>query len=165
MGLAEKKIGLQIRATLECIDKIYTNQPEFCWYLKLKCTACGEASDKWHDVSLSEIFEDRTGHANVHYAAKCKLCVKENNLSILEDTIQPYTKADHEKFKTIVVFDCRGVELVDCEFRDGWSAVAEDSGHVFPEVDLSEKEWVEWDEKTKQSVGIYSIEHQFVRIK
>jgi hypothetical protein len=50
-------------------------------------------------------------------------------------------------------------------FQDGWSAVAEGSGHVYTEVDLSEKEWVEWDEKTKQSVGIYSVEHQFVRIK
>lgn len=50
-------------------------------------------------------------------------------------------------------------------FQDGWSAVAEDSSHVYTEVDLSEKEWVDWDEKMKQSVGIYDAEHQFVRIK
>jgi hypothetical protein len=49
--------------------------------------------------------------------------------------------------------------------QDGWSAVAEDSGHVYPEVDLSEREWVEWDMKMKRSVGIYSAERQFVRIK
>jgi len=36
---------------------------------------------------------------------------------ILEDSVQPYTKDDHENFKTIVVFDCRGVELVDFDFR------------------------------------------------
>jgi hypothetical protein len=36
---------------------------------------------------------------------------------ILEDSIQPYTTADHENFKTIVIFDCRGVELVDFDFR------------------------------------------------
>lgn len=36
---------------------------------------------------------------------------------ILEDSIQPYTKDDHENFKTIVMFDCRGVELVDFDFR------------------------------------------------
>jgi hypothetical protein len=36
---------------------------------------------------------------------------------ILEDSVQAYTKADHENFKTIVVFDCRGVELVDFDFR------------------------------------------------
>jgi hypothetical protein len=33
--LLPKKIGLQIRATLEYIDKLYTNQPDFCWYLKV----------------------------------------------------------------------------------------------------------------------------------
>jgi hypothetical protein len=36
---------------------------------------------------------------------------------ILEDSVQPYTKDDHENFKTIVMFDCRGVELVDFDFR------------------------------------------------
>ncbi|XP_021929448.1 UPF0587 protein C1orf123 isoform X2 [Zootermopsis nevadensis] len=131
----------------------------------MKCTACGESTNKWHDVSLSETVMDRTGHTNVHYSAKCKLCFKENNLSILEDSLQAYTKAENENFKTIVVFDCRGVELVDFDFRGGWSAVSEDSGHVYSEVDLSEKEWVEWDEKIKQSVGIYNVEHQFVRTK
>jgi hypothetical protein len=50
-------------------------------------------------------------------------------------------------------------------FQDGWSAVAEDSGQIYTDVDLSEKEWVEWDEKIKHSVGIYNIEHQFVHIK
>lgn len=36
---------------------------------------------------------------------------------ILEDSVQVYTKSDHENFKTIVLFDCRGVELVDFDFR------------------------------------------------
>jgi hypothetical protein len=43
--------------------------------------------------------------------------------------------------------------------------VAEDSGQIYTDVNLSEKEWVEWDEKMKHSVGIYNIEHQFVHIK
>jgi hypothetical protein len=52
-----------------------------CFSVEMKCTACGESTDKWHDASLSETVEDRTGHANVHYSAKCKLCARENNLS------------------------------------------------------------------------------------
>lgn len=43
--------------------------------------------------------------------------------------------------------------------------IAEDSGHIYSDVDLSEKEWVEWDERMKRSVGIYNIEHRFVHIK
>jgi hypothetical protein len=57
------------------------------------------------------------------------------------------------------------VRLLYFWLQDGWSAVAEDSGHVYPEVDFSEREWVEWDEKMKRSVGIYNVGHQFVRIK
>jgi hypothetical protein len=30
---------------------------------------------------------------------------------------------------------------------------------------LSDKEWVEYDEKAKNEVGIYEIEHQFAREK
>lgn len=52
-----------------------------CFSVEMKCTACGESTDKWHDASLSETAEDRTGHANVHYSAKCKLCAREYNLS------------------------------------------------------------------------------------
>ena len=51
-----------------------------------------------------------------------------------------------------------------CFLKDGWSVVAE-SGQTFPEVDLSDREWVDWDEKTKESVGIYGVEHNFVKIK
>jgi hypothetical protein len=36
---------------------------------------------------------------------------------ILEDSILEYTKSDHENYKTIVLFDCRGVELTDFDFR------------------------------------------------
>jgi hypothetical protein len=36
---------------------------------------------------------------------------------VLEDSIQVYAKSDHENFKTIVLFDCRGVELIDFDFR------------------------------------------------
>jgi hypothetical protein len=36
---------------------------------------------------------------------------------ILEDSIQVYTKNDHESFKTIALFDCRGLELIDFDFR------------------------------------------------
>ena len=32
---------------------------------------------------------------------------------ILRDTIKPYNAEDSNKFKTIVVFDCRGVEPID----------------------------------------------------
>lgn len=76
-----------------------------------------------------------------------------------------FTNGKPGEFKTIIVFDCRGIEPIDFSPRDGWIAVAEDSGTTFEDVDLSEKEWVDYDEKTKQSVGIYDIESKFIRQK
>lgn len=63
------------------------------------------------------------------------------------------------------MFDCRGIEPTAFSPRDGWIAVAEESGKVFEDVDLTEKEWVDYDDKTNQSVGIYEIESQFVKQK
>lgn len=39
-----------------------------------------------------------------------------------------FTNNDANKFKTIVTFDCRGVEPVDFEPKSGWIAEAEDDG-------------------------------------
>lgn len=40
-----------------------------------------------------------------------------------------------------------------------------ESGMKFSDIDLSDKEWVEYDEKAKNEVGIYEIEHEFSREK
>lgn len=39
-----------------------------------------------------------------------------------------YTNEDVGRFKTLVIFDCRGVEPVDFEPQSGWIAEAEDNG-------------------------------------
>lgn len=79
--------------------------------------------------------------------------------------IDKYTNEDQGKFKSIVTFDCRGVEPVEFSPGEGWIVKIEESGKVFNEVDLSEKEWVEYDDKINQSVGIYDFESQFIKIK
>lgn len=52
---------------------------------------------------------------------------------------------------------------VEFEFLAGWLAQGEESGTKF-DVDLKELEWAEYDEKAKCSVGIYELEHQFVKV-
>lgn len=64
-----------------------------------------------------------------------------------------------------MTFDCRGIEPVEFAPGEGWIAQASDSGKVFDEVDLSEREWVEYDDKSKRSVGVYDFESQFVKVK
>jgi hypothetical protein len=41
----------------------------------------------------------------------------------LGDSLATYNFADSNKFKTIVVFDCRGVEPVEFSPRNGWKVI------------------------------------------
>lgn len=50
-------------------------------------------------------------------------------------------------------------------FQNGWLVDGLESGMKFTDVDLSDKEWVEYDEKAKNTVGIYEVEHEFAREK
>lgn len=61
-----------------------------------------------------------------------------------------YEIENNDKFVTIVTIECRGLETVDFEPRMGWKAKGAESGTVFDEVDLSDGEWVEYDEKVRQ---------------
>ncbi|XP_052242627.1 CXXC motif containing zinc binding protein-like [Dreissena polymorpha] len=103
------------------------------------------------------------GHASL--VLKCKLCSRENSIDILPDSISSYNAEDSNQFETVVVFDCRGVEPVDFYPRVGFTAEGEETGTPYPEVSLTEGEWVDYDEKKGESVGIYEIEQKFVCVK
>lgn len=63
----------------------------------------------------------------------------------------------------VVGFDCRGLEPVGFHAENGWKVVST-GGTVFEDVDLGD-DWVEYCEKGSDSVGIYSVEGRFRRIK
>ncbi|KAH3793740.1 hypothetical protein DPMN_147259 [Dreissena polymorpha] len=84
---------------------------------------------------------------------------RENSIDILPDSISSYNAEDTNQFETVVVFDCRGVEPVD--FYPRVRAEGEETGTPYPEVSLTEGEWVDYDEKKGESVGIYEIEQKF----
>ena len=50
------------------------------------------------------------------------MCSHQNSLDIKEDSVVSYDMLDNNKFKTIVIFDCRGLEPVDFDPRDGWKS-------------------------------------------
>lgn len=80
------KIALQIQATLEYIEELYTCYPYYNFSLKLKCLNCGEVSEKWHDVAESDSVSTSNKRFDNHFVAKCKLCGRENSLDIVKDS-------------------------------------------------------------------------------
>nr|KAF6504561.1 CXXC motif containing zinc binding protein [Rousettus aegyptiacus] len=107
----------------------------------MKCGSCGEISEKWQYIRQMDSVALKGGRGSASMVQKCKLCARENSIDILSSTIKSYNAEDNEKFKTIVEFECRGLEPVDFQPQD----------------------WTDYDEKAQESVGIYEVTHQFVK--
>ena len=164
------RIALQLKATLDNVTDFHVQSPdEFIWYLKFNCTKCHTQSDKYHDVTLQESSSIAGSRGEANFLMKCKFCSQEGNLNIEpgKGTVN-YTADDSDghAFKTIVVFECRGIEPVDWQPGDGWACQGIESNTKFNQIDLSDdKEWMDYDEKAKQAVGINDFEFKFVKVK
>ena len=173
------KIGLQVRAQLENVTNLKPDGDDFRWYLKLKCVGCGETPDHWQYVTESEKTPVKGGRGEANAVIKCKLCSRENSIDILTETVSSYGYADSEanKFTTIVVFDCRGIEPIDFDPRVGWMASGykvatedddtedQETGTTFNDIDLSDKEWADFDDKSGESTFISEFQCNFVKVK
>ncbi|XP_053432512.1 CXXC motif containing zinc binding protein isoform X2 [Nycticebus coucang] len=105
----------------------------------MKCGNCGEISEKWQYIRLMDSVALKGGRGSASMVQKCKLCTRENSIDILSSTIKPYNAEDNEKFKTIVEFECRGLEPVDFQPQAGFAAEGVESGTVFSDINLQEK--------------------------
>ena len=156
------KIALQFKATLENLTDLKPEGDDFRWYLKLKCLNCGEESKSHSYLTSVDSVPLKGGRGSASLVSKCKLCGRENSIDIMKESISSYN-AEDVSFKSVVTFDCRGMEPTDFSPRTGWCAKGADTGSYFA-VDLSEGEWCDYDEKASESVGVYEIEHQFVKV-
>lgn len=158
------KIGLQIRANLENVASFGADE-DIVWYLKLKCISCGEETSTWQTVEAGAKAAMKGSRGNANLVIKCKLCSRENSMDVLNDSLSSYTVDDSLVYKTIVAFDCRGVEPIAFDARGGFFAVAINSGLKFSDIELQDNEWADYDEKDKQTVGVYELEHKFVKLE
>lgn len=78
------KIALQVKATLENIEKLYTNHPHYQWFLKLKCGNCGEVSQKFHDLTEADKVPQKHNRSETNLLIKCKMCSRENSIDVIE---------------------------------------------------------------------------------
>lgn len=188
------KVGLQISCQFENIEELKTCHPSYAFFVKVKCSNCGEKDGNFHDISEEcRVGEDSRNPKGFNFFMKCKLCTRTNSIDIIEGSngkwvgrgcsiiakipisssnllpkihfSAPYTEADAGKFKTIVAFDCRGLELEEFSARTGWIAKGIDGKSYFEDIDLSEDDWADYDEKTSNSVGISEFKSQFVKLK
>jgi len=158
------KISLQISAQLENVTDLKAEGDDFRWYLKLKCTHCNEETPEFVYLTLAESHPLKGGRGSASLVVRCKLCGRDHSIDIIPESLQSYSIDDVPHVKTIVTFDCRGVEPTTFEPRMGWSVKGAESSTVFTNVDLTSLDWADYDEKSQQAVGIYELASRFVRI-
>jgi len=162
------RLNLEISCTLENVKTLSPDDEDFRWYIKLKCTNCGDGdhqSGKWIYVTLNENVENKRSQVNL--LTKCKECKREMTIVLEPDSIKPYkwdeeTDGLPENFQPICTFECRGCEIIDFEPRLGWSVTAQNSFKFSP-VDLTEKDWSDYDDNAGGSIGVYDFKHRIVR--
>lgn len=81
------KIALQVKAQLENVDELRAAHPGYAYFLRIKCSNCGEESENWHDLCEEERIAGDTRNADgSNFCMKCKLCGRQNTIDILPGT-------------------------------------------------------------------------------
>ncbi|KFP91286.1 UPF0587 protein C1orf123, partial [Apaloderma vittatum] len=127
---------------------------------QLKCGNCGEVSEKWQYLRLMDSAPLKGGRGSATMVQKCKLCSRESSIDILSQTIKPYNVMI--MFIIFLVQLTLKILLQIC-LQAGFAAEGAESGTPFHDINLSEKDWNDYDEKAKESVGIYEVTHKFVK--
>ncbi|KAL7029946.1 hypothetical protein ACKWTF_006438 [Chironomus riparius] len=158
-------ISLQISCQFENIEEIKTDS-SYSYFLKLRCNNCGESDDIWHDICEEERTQHDTRNAKgYNMIIKCKMCSRENTIDIVEDSKKSYAEDDTGKLKSIVTFDCRGIEPIDFDPREGFIVKSSDNGTTFENAEIENGDWCDFDEKNGKSVAISEFKSNFVKVK
>ncbi|KAG0244909.1 hypothetical protein BGW41_005508 [Actinomortierella wolfii] len=157
-------IALQFKADLENITDLVPADADHTWHFKVECSGCREVDDNWITLNAIDKFEQSSGRGEANLVMKCKFCKKENSCDILSKPVA-YTIENSGKFVNMLTMDCRGMEPVNFEAREGWKAKGAETDTVFEDIDLTDGDFADYDEKSELPVSINSIEAKFVKLK
>lgn len=106
---------------------------------------------------------DGPGQTNLRMT--CKFCKSHGCFDIDALSVKPYDASSSGQFAPFVGVEGRGWEPVVWVPSTGFVASGEESKTIFNDVDLSELEWVEYDDEAKVSVEIMEIETRITKGK
>ncbi|KAJ4416397.1 hypothetical protein N0V85_002291 [Neurospora sp. IMI 360204] len=133
------------------------------WYtFKVQCTSCREVHDKPVGVSRFENNEMSGSRGEANFVWKCKNCKRESSASI-KAAPAAYEQTEPAKKQKIIEFDCRGLEFVEFNPEGSWLAEGVDSNTKFADIDLTEGEWFDYDEKANDEVSIKELKWEINR--
>ncbi|CAE6525119.1 unnamed protein product [Rhizoctonia solani] len=159
------RLLLKFKADLENVTDLKPADENFNWFFEVKCTSCNEVHPKYVSMTRTEEMAVSGGKGSTaNFVWRCGLCKRESSAKFeVANPVQPYTIESSGQFAPLVTIDCRGLEFINFDPRGTWTCKGEGSSTIFDEVLLDEREWTDYDEKAKRSVGVMDIESQWVR--
>ncbi|KAJ1868084.1 hypothetical protein H4R99_000267 [Coemansia sp. RSA 1722] len=157
------KISLLFQAELNNVTDLRPADEDHSWNFKIECTSCREIDPNVITVTAGEENKISGSRGDANLVMKCKNCKREGSVTIVGKP-EPYTADDSGQMKSILTVECRGLEPVGFEPRDGWEAKGVDSPTLF-QIDLSEGEWYDYDENAAIDVSVNELKFEFVRSK
>ncbi|KAK1053696.1 hypothetical protein LTR33_014325 [Friedmanniomyces endolithicus] len=139
-----------------------TEQTPFYHTFKVQCTSCREVHPNWVSVSRFETNEQSGSRGDANFVWRCKNCKREHSANIT-DTPKAYPQQSPAKAKNILTLDCRGLEFVEFKADGAWKATGVESGTKFADIDLTEGEWFDYDEKAGEEVSIKDVKWEIRR--
>ncbi|KAI0033409.1 DUF866-domain-containing protein [Vararia minispora EC-137] len=159
------RLLLSIKAELENVTDLLPASEDYEYFFKVKCTSCNEVHPKIVSMNRVEEHEVNAGKGSTaHFVWRCGLCKRESTAKFEpKNPPQAYTVDANGQYAPFITVDCRGLEFIGFEPRGTWKAAGVESGTRFDDITLEEGEWVDYDEKAAQPVGISAIESQWSR--
>ncbi|EER35206.1 conserved hypothetical protein [Candida tropicalis MYA-3404] len=159
------KFLLKVQAELSNVTDLEPkNTPDspFEYTFEIECTKCRTVHDKLIQINSFEKHEISGSRGEASFIFRCKECKNEHSINIIP-TNEKLTVEDENKFINFLEIDSRGLDFLKFVPNGEFQCIGLDSGTVFNEVDLSEGEWYDVDEKTNDEVSIIDVKWEISR--
>ncbi|KAJ1344595.1 hypothetical protein BSLG_000118 [Batrachochytrium salamandrivorans] len=134
------------------------NKEAYDWRFKFVCTKCREPTDSIVNVNGLELIEMTNSKGSANLIMRCKFCKSEGSVDLELNTVMPYNLEKTGKFSPLIIIEGRGWEPTEWVPAGGFKGEGAETGTKFEEIDLSEREWSDYDEKAGEAVEILEIE-------
>ncbi|TKA33625.1 hypothetical protein B0A50_00461 [Salinomyces thailandicus] len=112
--------------------------------------------------TFKETNEQSGSRGDANFVWRCKNCKREHSANMIE-TPKSYPQQSPPKPKNIITMDCRGLEFLEFKPDGAWKAIGTESGTKFSDIDLTEGDWYDYDEKVSEEVSIKDVKWEIRR--
>lgn len=148
------------------LEPFDTPEHPYEYTFQIECTKCRTTHDKDIQINQYEKHEISGSRGEASFVFRCKECKHEHSASILRTNEKLSTTEDSVNDKasaTILEIDARGIDFLKFIPIGEFLAVGSETNTKFADIDLSEGEWYDVDEKSNDEVSIVDVSWEISR--